>query len=249
MFRAPIFLLSLFILLLFSPGLARAEDITIRPGIPLSPELASKGVPGTVAGFYQFALLAGGLLAFGAIVYGALKYTAAAGNPSGQSDARDQITQALLGLLLLLGAYVVLFTINPNLTKLSLPALEALKPTTSTQPNDPCAEHVANNRACGADPQHQCDGPCPNADERCTLRGTEYVCIKVAQNPVDLAFCNGPPKKAAGCYLVKKPEAEVGFSPPACTHDTYQGAPQSLTGCAYASLACRDLFYRHVVCP
>jgi hypothetical protein len=70
---------------------------------------------------YNFALMLGGILAFGMIVFGAVKYTMSGGNPSGQSDARDVITQALLGLLLLMGAFIVLNLINPELTRLNLP--------------------------------------------------------------------------------------------------------------------------------
>lgn len=80
-----------------------------------------------IASYYQFALLAGVVLAFGVIVYGGVKYVLAVGNPSTQSDARDQVTQALLGLLLLLGAYIILNTINPNITSLSLPSLNRLQ--------------------------------------------------------------------------------------------------------------------------
>lgn len=79
-----------------------------------------------VAGIYQFALLIGGLLAFGAIIYSAIKYALSAGNPTGQGDARSGITDALLGLLLLMAAYLILNTINPNLTKLYLPPLQQL---------------------------------------------------------------------------------------------------------------------------
>jgi hypothetical protein len=87
---------------------------------------------GMINQFYQFALLISGVLAFGAIVYGGIKYILAAGNPSGQTEGREWIKSALLGLLLLLGAYLVLNTINPNLTKLSLPELEKIKPAEAT---------------------------------------------------------------------------------------------------------------------
>ncbi len=80
-----------------------------------------------VADFYDFALAIGGLLAFGAIVYGAVKYTVAAGNPSGQSDAKDQMTQALLGLVLLLSAFMILRFVNPDILTLRLPTLEPME--------------------------------------------------------------------------------------------------------------------------
>jgi Type IV secretion system pilin len=86
-----------------------------------------------VSTIYNIALMAGGVLAFGAIVFGAIRYTVAAGNPTGQHEARDQITQALLGLLLLFGCYLILKTINPQLVgNLNLPVLDPIH----INPND-----------------------------------------------------------------------------------------------------------------
>jgi hypothetical protein len=87
--------------------------------------------PGTPAGYiarlYQFGLMIAGLVAFGAIVFGALKYILSAGNIASQQDARDQITQAILGLVLLFGAYLILYTINPQLVSLRNPQVEPIK--------------------------------------------------------------------------------------------------------------------------
>lgn len=49
---------------------------------------------------------------------------ASAGNPSGQSDAKEWIEAALLGLLLLVGAYFILNVVNPQLTNLTMPTLQ-----------------------------------------------------------------------------------------------------------------------------
>lgn len=84
---------------------------------------ASAGPAGFVANFYEFSLLISGVLAFGAIVYGGIKYVAAAGNPSGQSDGKEWVKSALLGLLLLGGAYLILRTINPELVSLKIAGL------------------------------------------------------------------------------------------------------------------------------
>ncbi len=93
--------------------------VTINTNLPgTNPTVNNPG--GWVANFYQFALLLGGLLAFGAIVYGGMTYTLSAGNPEKQSDAKSRITQALLGLTLLLGAYIVLNFLNPKLTNLQI---------------------------------------------------------------------------------------------------------------------------------
>ena len=67
-----------------------------------------------------------GLTAFGAIVYGGINYILSAGNVTNQQDAKDQITQAIVGLLLLLGAYLILYTINPSLVSLTNPEREII---------------------------------------------------------------------------------------------------------------------------
>ena len=95
----------------------------------VAPFLALAQITGSTPGeyvqsFYRFALLISGALAFGAIVYGGIKYTFAAGNPSGQSEGKEWVKGALLGLLLLAAAGIILRTINPNLVNLSdLPGL------------------------------------------------------------------------------------------------------------------------------
>jgi len=86
---------------------------------------ASSTPGGMINNFYNFALMAGGILAFGVIVYGGIRYTMAGGNPSSAEEGKKWIQQAFWGLLLLFGAYIVLNTINPNLTSLSLPSLQA----------------------------------------------------------------------------------------------------------------------------
>jgi hypothetical protein len=80
---------------------------------------------GFINSFYQFALAFAGIVAFGSVVYGGVKYVTAAGNPSGQSEAKEWIYSALLGLALLFGAYLILNTINPNLTHLDLPTIQS----------------------------------------------------------------------------------------------------------------------------
>ena len=77
-----------------------------------------------------------GLFAFGGIVYGALKYILSAGNVGSQQDAKDQITQAVLGLVLLLGAFIILYTINPSLTLLRNPNAPILDLSVLTPPEE-----------------------------------------------------------------------------------------------------------------
>jgi len=113
-------------------GLALAVEINTN--IPTPPGgQAATGLGGFVNNFYMFALMISGVLAFGAIVYGGIKYTLAAGNPSGQSEGKEWVKGALIGLLLLAGAYTILNIINPNLTTLAMPTLtKATVPSVET---------------------------------------------------------------------------------------------------------------------
>jgi len=97
-----------------------------------------------IAGLYRFALAISGLLAIAVIVYGAVKYAANPGNAGNQSDAKEWITSALLGILLLAGAYLILYTINPDLTILRLPTLKPI----NTQTNGPNTNTAQNIYAC-----------------------------------------------------------------------------------------------------
>lgn len=116
-----------FFLFPFVSGVALAVTIdTDIPGVS-----GAKDPGAIVGGFYTFALMIGGVLAFGAIVYGGVKYVFAAGNPGQQNEGKEWVKGALLGLILLVGAYVLLKTINPNLVGLKLPTLTNIPASTS----------------------------------------------------------------------------------------------------------------------
>lgn len=124
-------LLALVVFLVFcaAPLFAFAGStaaVTINPNIPGVYNVSTAGPCGWIVNFYNFALIMAGILAFGAIVFGGFKYATSAGNASKQSEGRSWIWSALLGVLLLAAAYLVLHTINPNLTNCSLPSLSGI---------------------------------------------------------------------------------------------------------------------------
>jgi hypothetical protein len=90
-------------------------------------------IAGLVSKFYNYALAAVGVAALGAIIFGGIKYTVSAGNPSGQADAISWITGAVWGLVLLLGANLLLRTINPELVNLKMTKLAPVKVEEKTQ--------------------------------------------------------------------------------------------------------------------
>lgn len=101
-----------------------ATQLTINPNLPGVGPVDS--VPGFVTNFYSFALMMAGILAFGAIVWGGIKYATGRGNPAAESEGKSWITNALLGLLLLAGAYVILRTINPQIVGLNIAGLPSV---------------------------------------------------------------------------------------------------------------------------
>lgn len=67
---------------------------------------------------YQFGLMIVGFVAFGMIIYGAAEYTLSAGGVTKKEDAKAKIMNAVYGVILLFGAYLILYTINPKLVQL-----------------------------------------------------------------------------------------------------------------------------------
>ena len=110
--NSPRFLITIFTFssLFFIPIVQAAKGNASTTSLGLAPQIAN---------FYQWALGIGGLVALGIIVFGGILYTVSAGNASKQDDAKQWITGALIGLLLLFGSYLILNTINPELTKLN----------------------------------------------------------------------------------------------------------------------------------
>jgi len=77
-------------------------------------------LPQVISWAYRFALGIVGITALFVLVWAGIRYISSAGNPTAQSDAKQWITSALTGLALLLGSFLILFTINPNLTSLGI---------------------------------------------------------------------------------------------------------------------------------
>jgi len=135
---------------MFSAPFFVSAQTKISLNIPGTNQNASSTPGAFVANFYEFALMIGGVLAFGVVVYGGIKYMASAGNPSGQGDAKEWIEAALLGLVLLVGAYFILKVVNPQLLNLSLPTLTPVNIATQTAGNGGSGNGSGSSSATGA---------------------------------------------------------------------------------------------------
>lgn len=106
----------------------------------------SANIPDYINNLYKFAVGIAGLLALGMIIGGGVYYTVSAGSSDKQREAKDMITSAVWGVVLLLGSYLILNTINPQITSLSLSFGDAGKLTTT-----PTLAEVGNQNASKCD--------------------------------------------------------------------------------------------------
>lgn len=157
------------------------------------PSIAGTEPYGGPAQFVQYLFILGlglgGILAFGMIVFAGLQWSLSGGNASLQEDAKDRIRNAIFGLILLLGAYVILNTINPDIVRLRQPSLAGLE---VPAPQTPRAETY--NPACARWNEYRCVTsyhrltPCSqnpgqgweDANTNCPSQGAGQAC---AENP------------------------------------------------------------------
>ena len=126
---------AIFLVFVFAGGLsASAQTTTTLPnnnivdvGFPCPDGTFKLGdcqpntnIPNYLNNLYKFAVGIAGLLALGMIVAGGVYYTVSSGSSDKQKEAKDMITSALLGVALILASYLILNTINPEMTKLNL---------------------------------------------------------------------------------------------------------------------------------
>jgi len=76
-----------------------------------------------IAYIYEWAMAIGGIAAFIALVSAGFQYLTSAGDIAKMSDAKKQITSTITGLVLLLSTFLILNTINPELTTLDIPEI------------------------------------------------------------------------------------------------------------------------------
>jgi len=120
----------LFFLLLSAPVLVDAVNFTPNVTIPGSEfkANATTTVTGTLLGryinaWYKFGVGIAGILAVLMIAYGGVVWLFSGGASEKISHAKELIAGAVIGLLLALGSYLILNTINPALVNLEIDSL------------------------------------------------------------------------------------------------------------------------------
>jgi len=78
--------------------------------------------------FYEWGITLGGLAAFIALIIAGFLYLTSIGDPNKMKEAKGRILCALGGLTLLLASWLILDTINPQLTTIPIDLFGALQP-------------------------------------------------------------------------------------------------------------------------
>lgn len=97
-------------------------------GLVIKPNLPTEGLPNfgeLVALIFTWSLNILDIVVFVMIFFAGFKWFTAAGNTAQVNEARNQITNAITGAIILFAAWVILYTINPDLVggKFTLPGV------------------------------------------------------------------------------------------------------------------------------
>jgi len=102
--------------ILSSPVLAFME----WPNSPVGTSLTEDSKLTTLIQYlYEWGITLGGLAVFISLIIAGIQYLSSFGNPVSMKNAMDRIKSAFLGLILLLSSWLILNTINPDLTSFS----------------------------------------------------------------------------------------------------------------------------------
>ncbi len=110
-------------LLFFSFPLFSFADWELEVDWPASPAGAELETGNTIAELIQYlfewGVAIGVVLTFGALVFAGFRYLISSGNEQKISQAKESIRSAFMGLLLLLGSWLLITIINPELLKMT----------------------------------------------------------------------------------------------------------------------------------
>ncbi len=120
-----------------------------------------------IAGIYKFLLGAASIIAVFMIISNGARVVISAGG-EGQSEAYHRIGQVVIGLVILWGSYLMLYTINPDLTKFQALKIQYIKP--DPLPEEPTVDTLTNTLA-----QPTNDGYCVDQSTLATITNIPHV--------------------------------------------------------------------------
>jgi len=205
---------TLLIIIFFTclPSFTLAEDES--PGYEIEVAIPGGPITGTevslaeyIKYIYIFGLSLIGIAALGVLVYGGLMYMLSDTVVS-KDDAKKYIWAAISGLILGLAAFLILNTINPDLTSLTLPELndlselkEPVPPTDCTEDASVCSESERCDKI--SEDKSVCKSNCT---KECTTYEEKSCVPKEDGEKCSTGLCEGgeckPPNK--DCMTINK---------------------------------------------
>ncbi len=83
-------------------------------------------LPEYIKYIFDFAILISGLILLFILIWSGFIYLTSAGNPVKIKEAKEKISSVFLGIILLFSSYLILTSINPNLSSFKLPLLNEI---------------------------------------------------------------------------------------------------------------------------
>jgi len=131
------------------PAAPRSPNVEYVPlvSLPGVPEGQGVGLGSYLDSMFKIGIGLAGVFAVLMIVIGGIQYIGGAANPSARTEAKNKITNAIFGLVLALGAWLILYTVNPNLLKKDIIITPVTPvsgtPPTSTQSTQYCVDYYS----------------------------------------------------------------------------------------------------------
>lgn len=110
-----------------SPYRGNPTPVNIGPGPSITENLDTTSLAQFLSRIYLYAIAIAGMLAVVMSVFGGYLVMSARGNGAQATRGREYIYSSLVGLVLLLAAFLILNTLNPDLTQLDVPSLRNLE--------------------------------------------------------------------------------------------------------------------------
>jgi len=150
-----------------------------------------------IQGLYRYGVIFGSFVAVVMLMVGGLMYMTAGLNPQMVSRSREYITGAVTGLALLLGTYIFLNTVNPNLVKLQPVKVEIVKEVKNTEVTycselDPAKYTITGSSVCGEKMTFKSKDPKVNDSGEClgdVCTDPKQKCVPVTTSPVSPYKC------------------------------------------------------------
>ena len=116
---------------MLSALIAQGTEIKFKDVGPDFVDLADLTIPTIVSGFIRLTLVVAAIVFFFILVIGGIKWIASGGDKAQTEGARNQITAALVGLVIVFAAWAILALIHTffgvDIFQLSLPELKNIQ--------------------------------------------------------------------------------------------------------------------------